>query len=376
MNKLVLLIVILVSHAHFFLIQAHAKSEGVESTSQRIALKSRWLQQRDGTLVVDPQTSGLIFYNDFLISIGDGSAAKDKQLKLMPIDRKTQTLQDKLIPIVQSKSVRQSCFSDYLSDGPDLEALAQDPLDPSVIIIATEDFYEFRLTGKCLEHYGKTGSTAFPSLLLRVEIGDNQAVITHVRAIQFPSRYRVGNFPNDGVEGLTFGAQRTLYIGVEKDLANRPRIFQTQISPDFWEQTAMVIVEDSKLAFPPFRDSNNHPINGLAYIATDDSSGFVIAAARNDNELWLLDTAQIKPPQVLYLDFLAESRHEQCPNWQTMDNYSIEGIVVIDKTLWLINDPWKVAYKRNAICPEMTDIYAKMTPLLSSLAISSAWLAR
>jgi len=351
-------------------------SQSDTSTTHRMELQSRWLTHTDGSLVNDPQTSGLIFRNGLLISMGDGSAAKDKKLKLMPINGSRQQLHDNLIPIVQSKSVQQGCFTDYLQHGPDLEALAQDPANPDVVIIATEDFYEFRLSPECQKQYGQTGSTAYPSLLLRAEIQQNQALITHVKALRFPAEYRVGNYPNDGVEGLTFGAGRTLYIGLEKDLENRPRIFETTISDDFWENPDMATVIDSELGFPPFKDKENHPINALAYVATSDKDGFVIAAARNDNELWILDTSKQKAPQVIYLDFLAESRHASCPQWQKMDNYSIEGMVVVNNTLWLINDPWKVAYKKNAICPEMQASYAQMTPLLSSIDIPETWLQR
>ena len=378
MNKLVFIIFVALVHIHAAktLAKPLSSQEHVTTTNAHFEMKSRWLKHTDGSLVNDPQTSGLIFRNGFLLSIGDGSALKDKQLKLLPIDHTNQQLQEKLIPIVQSDAVKQSCFVDYLDHGPDLEALAQDPTDPNVVIIATEDFYEFRLSEACFKRYGQTGSTAYPSLLLRVEIGEHQAVITHVKALQFPTEYRVGNYPNDGVEGLTFGAGKKLYIGVEKDLNNRPRIFETTITADFWNSNTMVVVKDSELVLPPFKDNNNHPINGLTYIPTSDTDGFVIAAARNDNQLWILDTAKQKAPLVIELDFLAESRSQACPQWQKMDNYSIEGVVVVENTLWLINDPWKAAYKKNAICPDMLDTYVQMTPLLSRLDIAQAWLQR
>lgn len=378
MNQFVLMIFTTLVSVHIAATQANPqlKPESDTHTNNRIELQSRWLKHTNGELVNDPQTSGLIFHNGFLISMGDGSAAKDKQLKLMPIDGPLRQLQDSLIPIVQSPTVKQGCFSDYLAHGPDLEALAQDPANPDIVIIATEDFYEFRLSPECHKLYGQTGSTAYPSLLLRVEIQPTQALITHVKALRFPTEYRVGNYPNDGVEGLTFGAGRTLYIGLEKDLENRPRIFETTVSENFWDTPNMATVTDSHLGFPPFKDKDNHPINALAYIATSNADGFVIAAARNDNELWILDTAKQKAPQVIHLDFLAESQHANCPQWQKMDNYSIEGLVVVDDTLWLINDPWKVAYKKNAICPEMQASYARMTPLLSSIKIPAGWLQR
>ena len=378
MNKLIFISVIALVHIYSAIALAKPllSQDNATTTKARLEMKSRWLTHTDGSLVKDPQTSGLIFRNGFLLSIGDGSAAKDKQLKLLPIDRTNQQLQEKLIPIVQSDAVKQSCFVDYLDHGPDLEALAQDPADPNVVIIATEDFYELRLSEDCFKRYGQTGSTAYPSLLLRVAIGEHQAVITHVKAVQFPTEYRLGNYPNDGVEGLTFGSGRKLYIGVEKDLNNRPRIFETTISHDFWDSPAMAVVKDSELVLPPFKDNKNHPINGLTYIPTSDSDGFVIAAARNDNQLWILDTTKQKAPLVIELDFLAEARSEACPHWQKMDNYSIEGIVVVENTLWLINDPWKAAYKKNAICPEMLETYVQMTPLLSRLNIEQAWLQR
>lgn len=69
------------------------------------------------------------------------------QLRLLPINPATATLSDKTLPLVQSQSVKNGCFSDYLSYGPDLEALAIDPDNDNIIIVATEDAYGFELTG-------------------------------------------------------------------------------------------------------------------------------------------------------------------------------------------------------------------------------------
>lgn len=347
------------------------------AASPPISLKSIWIKDSNNQVIQDPQTSGLILRRGKLLSIGDGSANKNMQLRLMPIDPQTAQLSDDTLPLMQSEEVRNGCFSGYLAYGPDLEALAIDPIDDNVIIIATEDAYAFKLKGDCFKKYGNTGSTKHPTLLLRVEIQpNNSAIITHTKAVQFPKEYEIGNSPNDGIEGLTFGAGRTLYLGLEKDQKGKARIFELQINDSFWQTSEMAVVTDSKLALPVINDGKNHPINALAYYPSSATSGFIFAAARNDNQIWILDTQRKVSTRIIDLKFLAESLNENCPQWQVMNNYSIEGMVMVENTLWLVNDPWKANYKRNALCDDMLPFYQQMAPLLTHLPIPKDWVQR
>ncbi|MCY7295699.1 hypothetical protein [Alteromonas sp. a30] len=343
----------------------------------RIPLKSYWIKNTQGDVIFDPQTSALVYRQGQLLSIGDGSAHKDMQLQLLPIDPSTAILSENTFPLAQSNAVKNGCFSPYLDYGPDLEGMAMHPNDEKVMIIVTEDAYHFELKGDCLSRYGDTGSTKHPTVLLRVEIQDDQSgIITHTKPLRFPKKYRIGNSPNDGVEGLTFGAGNTLYLGLEKDASGHARIFELQITDAFWESPEAATVKDSGLDIPHIEDGKNHPINALAYYADSKNSGFLLAAARNDNQVWIIDTLKQKPSKIVYLDFLAESLSENCPKWETMNNYSIEGMTVVNQNLWLINDPWKVNYPKNATCKDMLPFYERMAPLLTKLPLKPEWIRR
>lgn len=352
-------------------------SSATAAPNSSIPLKSIWVKNTQGEVIHDPQTSGLILRRGQFLSIGDGSASKSMQLRMLPIDPESAVLSDTQFPLVQSELVKNGCFAPYLNYGPDLEALAIHPSNDNVLFIVTEDAYHFELSGQCQEKYGNTGSTKHPTVLLRVELQhDNTGIITHAKALQFPAAYQVGNSPNDGIEGLTFGAGNTLYLGLEKDAKGKARIFELTLSDEFWASPGQAVVKDSGFELPDLNDGKNHPINALAYYADTDTSGFIFAAARNDNQVWIIDTLKQKKTQIVHLDFLAESLSEQCPQWMKMNNYSIEGMVVVDKTLWLINDPWKKNYKKNATCEAMLPYYKRMAPLLTHLPLSSNWLSR
>lgn len=352
-------------------------TSAVATTDSPIPLKSIWVKNTKGEVIHDPQTSGLVLRQGQFLSIGDGSASKAMQLTLLPIDPKTAVLSDSRFPLTQSKTVKNGCFSPYLSYGPDLEALAIHPKDDNVIIIVTEDAYRFKLKGDCQKRYGNTGSTQHPTVLLRVELQpDNTGIITHAKALQFPAQYDVGNSPNDGIEGLTFGAGNTLYLGLEKDAKGKARIFELQVNDAFWASTKQAVVKDSGFSLPELNDGKNHPINALAYYPDSEKGGFLFAAARNDNQVWVIDTLKQKASQIVYLSFLAESLAPDCPAWEPMNNYSIEGMVVVDKKLWLINDPWKKNYYKNARCQQMKPYYKKMAPLLTHLPLKSEWISR
>ena len=56
-----------------------------------------------------------------------------------------------------------------------------------------------------------------------------------------------------------------------------------------------------------------------------------------------------------------------------MDNASIEGLTVLDDTLYLVNDPWKENYLKNIQCDSNKARYEAMAPLLFSLPLDPAW---
>ena len=349
-------------------------SLGVNAKS--IPMHSIWVKDNAGNVVKDPQTSGLVYWREQFLSIGDGSADIPMRMQLLPIDPKSAVMSSETIELTQSPAVKKGCFSGYLDYGPDLEGLAVDPDDDNVFVIVTEDTYEFKLQGECLKRYGRSGSTPHPTLLLRAElVTPKQAMITHIKPVSFPLEYRVGNFPNDGIEGLVFGANRTLYLGLEKDVANQARIFQLDIDEHFWQRDGMAVVQDSQLQLPIHHDNKVHPINALAYYPVDAERGFLFAAARNDNRVWILDTAKQVDTVIVDMTFLAESLVQECPKWQEMDNYSIEGMTFIGDQLYLINDPWKVNYKKNALCEGMLPAYSDMAPLITSIKLDPSWVS-
>lgn len=339
-----------------------------------LAIKSYWLKTEKNQIVEDPQTSGLALWRDQFISIADGSAKAEHQLRILRIQPEDHAFSNSGFKIRKSEEVAQGCFVDYLNYGPDLEALVVDPDDDSVFITVTEDAYHFRLKGECQEKYGDTGSTAFPTLLLRLELQqDNSVVMTHAKPLKFADAHEVGNYPNDGIEGMAFGEGRKLYLGLEKDKASQPRIFSVNITSDFWDAPGMAEVMDEELLLPKF-EGGLHPINGMTY---HSASKFIFAAARNDNEIWVIDSQKQVPTKKIKLRFLAEKLVGDCPDWQKMNNFSMEGMAFIDDQLWIINDPWKANYLKNAQdCPPMLSYYEKMAPLITKIDVPQEWISR
>ena len=334
--------------------------------------KGKWIVTESDDVMHDPQTSGLINIDGMLVSISDGSAAPEQQGKLHFIDKNSAKLLTSSNAFSISNRVRRSCFSDYLTHSPDLEALANDPRDPSVIYVVTEDATRTgTLSARCETQYENTGSTDYPTLLIRLERDDeNNVSMTHVRPLQFPQSMEVGNFPNDGIEGLAMSGDGTLYLALEKDKVGQPRIFSLHINDGFWDTTDFAVVDEPALSLPRF-SSGNHPINGLALYAPNDDDLFLLAAARNDNELWVVDTQGAVSTKRIPLQFNVDAT-SQCDEY-VMDNASIEGLVVDNDTLWLINDPWKINYLKNIQCELDAPYYEAMAPLLFSLPIQSEW---
>ncbi|GGD76608.1 esterase-like activity of phytase family protein [Lacimicrobium alkaliphilum] len=342
--------------------------------AQQLDVKGKWIRHVDGTVMVDPQPSGLTLWNGKLLSVSDRSAKSSQRLRLHPISSDNASLTEPQWPISLSEQVKDSCFADYLSNNPDLEALVVDPKDNRVFLTVTEDASKAVLSKDCASRYAGTGSTDFPTVLIRLELKqDRQLLITGLRPLKFAPEYRVGNFPNDGIEGLTFGPDRTLYLALEKDMAVQPRIFKTTVDEAFWQNEDFVAVEDAGLLLPEFV-SGNHPINALTYYAAGKGSGFLLAAARNDDQVWIVDLDKRLPTRMLDLDFMAEAGGE-CAAWEPIEYTAIEGIAVKDDSLWMVNDPWKVNYPKNIRCEANRQHYQNMSPLLFKLPLNPLWFA-
>jgi len=346
------------------------------STEHKDALvvQGRWVTEQDGQIMLDPQTSGLIKWRGNLLTLSDRSAHSSQRLRLRKIEQASGRLQPGDMHMKLSEHVASSCFAAYLSDNPDLEALAVDPDDDSIFYVATEDASSKTLSEACQQQFSPSGSTQYPSLLLRLALqADNSVTISHVRPIQFSPDMHIGDFPNDGLEALTFGMDRTLYLGLEKDSDDQARIFSLTMDAGFWQSNDFIQVSDVQLRLPKF-DQGNHPINGMAYYQ-HQGTVYLIAAARNDESLWIVDLAAQKETRIVPLKFDAPiiPGDTSCGEWERMDNASIEGVAVDGSTLWLINDPWKLVYAKNIQCELNRTKFESMAPLIFSVPIQNEW---
>jgi hypothetical protein len=348
----------------------------IEKLEQKLQANGHWIMEQDGQVMLNPQTSGLVKWRDGLLTLSDRSAHPSQRLRLRTISKDDALLSGPDLPMMLSEKLQTSCFAAYISDNPDLEALVVDPDDDNIFYVVTEDAsYAAPMSDVCQQKYLNSGSTTHPTLLVRLELqGNNTALMTHIRPIQFTADMQIGNFPNDGVEALAFGQDRTLYLGIEKDSNKQARIFSLQMHSEFWQSDEFAVVTNFALKLPSFA-SGNHPINGMDYYQTPDGREFLLVAARNDETLWVVDLAGKKETLILPVDFFAEiqTSSEGCENYEAMDNASIEGVAVIDDTLWLINDPWKAVYLNNVQCVQNRQHYQMFAPLLFSLPIQATW---
>lgn len=335
-----------------------------------------WLKDSQGQVMVDPQTSGLAKWRGGLITIADGSADPVNRLKIINIDPQHNRFSLPASRFSMSPKVKASCFAEYLLVEPDFEALVVDPSDQNVVFLVTEDARRTGfLSADCQAKFAQTGSTEYPTLLVRVEIGSNgSAVMTHVRPLQYKAEFNVGDAANDGIEGLAMGKERTLYFGLEKDAEDQPRVFSVKIDDNFWQAEDFFQVQVPDLKLPTF-DSGNHPINGMDIYQHSSGKEYLLAAARNDDQLWVIDLSGEQETQIIDLTFMAETGQnaDNCPPMELMNNASIEGVAVDGETLWLVNDPWKVNYYKNIQCENVRANYEKMAPLLFKVAIEPDW---
>ena len=368
--------------ASFFILSAcsepdvdNAQTVVQSSDDQRVSAKGRWLRESDGKIMQDPQTSGLSVWQGKLVSISDGSAQPDQQRRLHVIDPASASLMPKKEEMRIGSRVRRSCFSNYLADEPDLEALVADPQDPDIFYTVTEDATRTgALSARCQQRYKETGSTDYPTLLVRIErTSEGDLYMSRVRPLQFSRGMKVGDFPNDGIEGMALGANNTLYLALEKDAEGMPRIFSVVMDDGFWETTDFIAVSEPDIRMPQWQ-GGNHPFNALEYYHHEPhNQGYLLAMARNDDVLWILDPDGKKAPRKVPMRFYAETGSKDCEAEEVMDNASIEGITVMEGTLWLINDPWKVNYMKNVQCQSNQSRYEAMAPLLFSTPLKAAW---
>jgi hypothetical protein len=208
----------------------------IQLNSDSIELQGRWIIDLDSDVMRDPQTSGLKYAGGFLYSVSDASADESQIRKLHQISMSDSRVTAKFRPTRFSLDLAESCFYNYLSDKPDYEGLVPVRGEEGVWILVTEDASRSApLSDDCQQRYQATGSTAFPSLLVRVKLTQDYLEVTHVRPVQFSLSAQVGDFPNDGIEGLTITKDNRLLLGLEKDAQGQPRVFEVPLTVDFWQ---------------------------------------------------------------------------------------------------------------------------------------------
>lgn len=338
-----------------------------------------WLTDKQKRHLDDPQSSGLTFRHGELIHISDNSAAEHRRNKLSRINPANGELIAEPIPISVAEHVLQGCFGALLANYPDYEALTWDRQDDTVLISVTEDSSFMQLTEPCKQRYGQTYSTDYPTLLVKIKTDKamTKAQVVAVRPVQFPQSAQVGNFANDGIEGLAIDNQQRLYLALEKNQANAPMIFSTPYNEQLWQSDDFIHVTDTQFALP-LPDNLNHPINALDYLPSPTAGhpGFLLAAARNDDQIWLIDISQQLPPLVHQMTYYAATNTADCPAFEKMRQTAIEGLAVSGDTIYLVNDPWKQRYADNITCPANKPHYERFSPLLFKLLSDPRWFTR
>ncbi|MBN27211.1 MAG: hypothetical protein CL578_19505 [Alteromonadaceae bacterium] len=349
--------------------------KNTEIADGTMMLKGQWITEPNGDVMIDPQTSGLTVWNDKLVSLSDRSADVSQRMQLHVISPDTAKLSGKQMMLSLSESLKDSCFAGYIQGNPDLEALVAVPDEPGVFLTITEDASSYKgLSESCVTQYGESGSVDYPFVLIRLEVQqDDSVLMTHARPLKFSPSFNLEDYPNDGIEGLALSQDGRLYFALERDAQDRARIFTTTLNQDTWLHDGFIVVEDSKVKLPAFKHGN-HPINALELYERDGHE-YLFAAARNDEKLWLVDLAGQQETLIINLGFYAAVNEPDdiCPAWEPMDNASIEGLTIIDDTLWMVNDPWKKVYLNNISCEQNRAKFEKMAPLLFNLPIQDAW---
>ncbi|MCC2617868.1 hypothetical protein LJ739_16570 [Aestuariibacter halophilus] len=358
----------------FFILLPGCSSRAVV-TPAPYALQGQWVVEANGQVMLDPQTSGLSHWRGYLLTIADGSADISQQRRWLRLLPGSAAVEAQKWVFDMQPAVETSCFREYLTTEPDYEAIVVDPDDDRVFYLVTEDASRTTpLSGECAERFGDTGSTDYPTLLVRLQVDESRQKVslTHVRPLYFAPQLAIGDFPNDGIEGLAMGPDRTLYLGLEKDAHGNARILSVPMDPQFWQSSDFIAVQDPGFVLPSF-NGGRHPINGLEHFAYQGRE-YLLAVARNDDELWLVDIQKRQTVQRINLQFMTPPHPEQgCISAQMMDNASLEGVAVVDGRVWLINDPWKVNYLKNVQCEGNRARFERMAPLLFNMPLDPAW---
>ncbi|MFT6267750.1 MAG: hypothetical protein ACJAVV_000549 [Alphaproteobacteria bacterium] len=343
----------------------------------------KWLTESDGLLMQDPQTSGLTFMGDDIYSVSDASALNHHVRRLHVIDKNTGVVKEKLGPIEISPHILgASCFADYLNKNPDYEALVAIPNKPNQWIAVTEDGTRGqKIEGDCFNSFTNNNFTRYPALIVKLELINDILMLTGVRALEFSPHDNIDkrslgqNVENDGIEGLAFTRDSRLLFGIEQDANRSARVFELPYSEDvFGTIDSFIRVNDSGLKFPKHMALNN-PINGMdIYYPNAQSQGYLIAGARNNDQLWILDLAKQSPTVIVDLNFYAPS-DAKCGKEaiHKIRNTALEGVAVHNSTLYLINDPWKQQYPKNVTCIYDKPKYEGFVPLLFELPINPDW---
>jgi hypothetical protein len=355
----------------------------VSTNFNAVTVVGKWLSESDGQAMHNPQTSGLTFTGNKIYSVSDASAANHQQRRLHVIDQDTGKLSHKLGPIILSPQILSaSCFADYLNGKPDYEALVAIPNTVNQWLLVTEDGTRgTKIKGECFEKFTHNNFTRYPALIVKIELISDSLILTGVRAIEFNPNDKTDkrglgtNIENDGIEGLAFTRNNRLLLGIEQDANKSPRVFELAYSADLFDTIDTFIrVKDSGLTFPEHMTLVN-PINGMdVYYPQANSEGYLIAAARNNDQLWILDLAKQRPTVIVDIDFYAPSNPRCGKNtFHKIRNTALEGVAVHENTLYLINDPWHQRYSANATCVYDKPKYEAFIPLLFELEINPAW---
>ncbi|WP_214000985.1 hypothetical protein [Arsukibacterium sp.] len=348
--------------------------------AEPLHLRGQWLTDSDRQQLIDPQSSGLTLRHGELIHIGDNSAALPMRNVLLKINPATGQQIGAAVKLTVAEALTKGCFAGLLASYPDWESLTWDRQDDTTLITVTEDSSAHELSPECASRYAATHSTPYPTLLVKIKTDKalSRAEIVAVRPVQFPKASQVGNYSNDGIEGLAIDNSGNLYLALEKNQANAPMIFVTPYSATFWQSDEFVQVADTGFALP-LPDANNHPLNGLDYLSHPDAShpGYLVGAARNDDQLWIIDISQQQQPFVQQLHFYAPTYQRgataDCPAYEKLANTSIEGVAVAANQLYLVNDPWQSQYPKNIQCAANASHFKQFSPLLFQLNIDPRW---
>ena len=343
-----------------------------------------WVIEKDGSFMQDPQTSGLTYLDGYLYSVSDASAKPHQVRQLHKMSADSGRIIEKIGPIQLAQNIAEnSCFARYLEDKPDYEGLVGLPNSQTEWLMVTEDASRGDLiSAECLAKYSDANFTFYPSLIVKLELINDTIMLTGVRVLKFDAKDKVdkrlrGNsdIENDGLEGITITRQGDILLGLEKDANNKPRVFRLGYNETLFDPIdSFVEVEDSGLIFPDFMSYQN-PINGIdVYYPNSQSTGFLITAARNANQLWILDLAKEKLPIIVDLNLYAPSDTSKgCAAKHKIRNTALEGVAVNNNTLYLVNDPWKKEYLNNIVCEQDRARYEGMSPLIFSLPIDPSW---